>query len=1192
MCPARAPIPVSQTKTKKTSPCRDERSNYPRTKNNTYHSCFGHGKGSSRKKASLLHGLEVAVGIVLVMIKMETPSHSKRASRTNAASLSNNKKKQEPPLPSRPPDPQGKRSGRNGGAWIGFGAAPPSPRRTKSSILSHHSMSSIKAPPTRAISSRVPQKKNQLPLQPRRTPNDPPPSSSSPQKKKHQQSQKQKQKQQQDELPSSSSSALLLKDAEKLVQLMLGNESEQLTKESLEKAMKQYDQAQSITQTKKRYSTLMEKPWRTTSSSSASSDHASSSRDEDERRISEMKSRNPQSFRRDSASSPNLFAAATTKRMHSFDRVQDLLGGKMDTVGDDDDDDDEDDIINNSNNNSNGNAAAAAAELAQMQNRLNLANTQIAMFKSQIASLQQQQRQRSSNDSSMMLSFAEDSGIGLDFCNNNTNSSHNKDGSGNEPNSGTENQQQQQQTIQMLQAKIQSLEANLEEEIEGRKDEEADLLHENKILLTKIESLEQSIEIEEKFKEQKRLQAHENQLKIEELEKQLSEYEDKLTQHESRQCEQVQSLLDQIAKAERDLTDSGNRHREELQEALAKQSVEMEQKWRGEETARANKLQLQITGLEQQLMQAKQEAAMQETRQADEVQALLEKLASADAKLQEQEKTLRTEILESTSHERKNLEETFREKARYESSKLKASISVLEKQVADSKRKLTEQEERHCVEMQALLEQQASHQAAIDTQRETELRSSQLQQELTAANEKVHEATQRLADLEQAQAREQEILSRELRESESTIAGLMDEVSALRPLPLELERTQRDLDEARSDLDEANRKVEELVVNTHEMLESLQQSRQNETSLREELDLLAPLAMDLELAEEALEATRENLAAMEQRVNELKRKKGGTESAKKLKVQVAELQEELSATFEESEKVRKRAAAVEREHKAELELHVEQLKEAKARIASLEVEVEGMRLKLAGAEKSEDVKKEADEKIEGLNTLLAQKEKEIESLQADVNDQQKQITSSRLQIEEMDEERHYNRAKMQELSSMLKSSSDASENEERLQKRLEARTEMCAKLTGERDSIKQKLSVLETMITVLETDNQQKKKLVQELMASKDDSSSSQAIIESLQKEQERTLKRCTDLSLQLAESQFRIDELTGKLRRVERSTSNHVPNVGKQRRQPSLASMQAVLAGGVTSAVDTLQDSSRRGFFSRGVSGYSKSDS
>ena len=1026
------------------------------------------------------------------------------------------------------PDPQGKRhgSGEGDGQWIGFGAAAPPKRKSPKSKNRHDKSSSTNRatlPPKLIASSAPPSSKKEKTVSP-------------PMK-----SDESKDNNTQIVQVDSDDASPLLKDAEKLIQLLLGNDGERLTKESLERAMRQAHFG-GVAQNKNRYSTLLERPWRT--SITSSEQRSASNREEDALRISEMKSKNPQSFRR--ASTPNLAAASAGQRNVSLERFRAALS------------DEEENSVHSAN--SSFKASGRLVELAQTQNRLNHANAQIALLKKQLATMQQQQNRMSSSHDSFP-SFAEDSGRGgVDVCNNTSGSVDNRSG-------GTENDPQK--IIQMLQTKILTLEIDLDKEIQSRESEESYIVQENKALLAKLESTEKSLAIEEKFKEQKRVQAHENQLRINELEKRVADYEEKLTQQESRQCEQVQSLLDQISKSEQDLSDIKIQHRKDMEDALAKQGLELRQKFEESESQRSKEMQFKIAAFEEQVSKSQKDILEQQNEQAAEVQVLLEKLAKADAKLEEQGKALRV------AH------------TNFDSSEIKSTIVVLEKQLDESKKKLAEQEERHCVEMQALLEQQALQQSATESQRSSEQQLSQLRHELVAAKESTRQARQRLADLEQAQAREQEVLCRDLRESENTIAGLMDEVNALRPLPLELDRTQKELAKTRYDLEKANEKIDELAANTREMLESLQQSRLNEASLREEVELMAPLALDLERAEEALDITRANLAQMEERVNELKRKKGDEETTKKLKAdyeaQLAELEdlhEELSSTYEENKKAHQKIAERDREHKAEIELQVKQLKDATERIAVLELELESVRAQTDRMEKS--MRTTHEDVVIGLKNILKQKEKDIESLHAEVAGQQKQITSGRLQIEEMGKEFQYAQSKIQELSSILEAHRNSESEEKIMLQRLEQQTDECVMLAAERDTMKQKVNVLETKVTLLETDNKKKKQLVQELMSSANNSSSNQALLENLQNEQERTLERCTDLSLQLAESQFKVDELTQMLRQVQRSNSMRLPRPEVPRAQHSF-SVPAMLANGIgrnsfTTTTSTTEDVSSSG--------------
>jgi len=299
------------------------------------------------------------------------------------------------------------------------------------------------------------------------------------------------------------------------------------------------------------------------------------------------------------------------------------------------------------------------------------------------------------------------------------------------------------------------------------------------------------------------------------------------------------------------------------------------------------------------------------------------------------------------------------------------------------------------------------------------------------------------------------------------------------------------------------------------------------------------LATDLEMAEEALHETQSRLVQMEERMKELKETKKKDHDAKAnlrdvYEAQAAELHDELAAVYDESKHAQEKADALEQERKVEIAMLVEQLKESKVRIASLESEL--------AEEKQAEEMAEAGEEIDRLRNALAQKEREIKTLTIEVSDQQKQIQAGRQQLEDMEEERHYSRAKLKELSSHVNGRSEENGSQERLQKRLLEKTRECSKLAAERDTIRQKLNILEATVAMLEADNKQKKDLVHELMSSSKSSTSNAALIESLQNEKERTMERCNDLSLQLAESQFKIDDLTGKLRKLERRAPPPAP--------------------------------------------------
>jgi chromosome segregation ATPase len=474
-----------------------------------------------------------------------------------------------------------------------------------------------------------------------------------------------------------------------------------------------------------------------------------------------------------------------------------------------------------------------------------------------------------------------------------------------------------------------------------------------------------------------------------------------------------------------------------------------------------------------------------------------------------------------------------------------------ELQEIQAKLELKEREISEMAENDAVQELQASLQSA---EQEAEVLRNELTllkplaSDLEKAERELHNA---LAKLE---LKEREItdlpniddvkeLRATLQSAERKVYDLTNELDMLKPLASDLEVAERELHEARAEIELKKQEIAGMPSGEdfQELRAALRVSETDVAKLHNEMKLLKPLASDLEHVQQELDEVREKLEYSEQQIadsvgrdNDVKELRASLRSAEQ---EVSYLRKDLFASHEVNKVTEQLVIELKNDHNTGLANLREQLDEANAHSASLQKEIDYLQITIKVAEdeitllsSKLSATSDINAQVQHLQLLLDRKEREIESLNVKVAEQEKQITSTRMQVVEMDEERNYNRAKMMELSSLI----DV-RNRGEPEKRLHEKTMECEELIAERDNLKQKLNAVEVMANSLEPDNKQKKAMVQELMSRYGDSSSStEAFIESLQKEQERTLKRCADLSLQLAESQFKIDELTGKLRKTQ----------------------------------------------------------
>lgn len=176
----------------------------------------------------------------------------------------------------------------------------------------------------------------------------------------------------------------------------------------------------------------------------------------------------------------------------------------------------------------------------------------------------------------------------------------------------------------------------------------------------------------------------------------------------------------------------------------------------------------------------------------------------------------------------------------------------------------------------------------------------------------------------------------------------------------------------------------------------------------------------------------------------------------------------------------------------------------------------------------------------GLEDILEKRELEIKSLQSEIDYQQKQIVKFTMRIEALEDEQNVSRARIQELS---KNTDHRNDETTRL---LLDKTLECAELMAEHDVLQKKLHILETKEQELENENRQKAELIQNLLSSMSLSPSPNQngtlVLERFQNERERVMKRTTDLSIQLAESQLQIDQLTEQLRNASKITPTNPP--------------------------------------------------
>jgi hypothetical protein len=629
---------------------------------------------------------------------------------------------------------------------------------------------------------------------------------------------------------------------------------------------------------------------------------------------------------------------------------------------------------------------------------------------------------------------------------------------------------------------------------------------------------------------------------------------------------------------------------------------------------------------------------------------------------------------------------------------LTTDMQELERKLQLSEAQINELRSNECTRIQA---------AVDDIQSQAGTRIATLEQLLIKQKSETEAAVLRLAELESAQAKEQSILSEELRDSETTIACLMEEIEALKPLltiksdmeqimkdqqdeyelkqlqiaecnaalaqsecevkelrnelqmltslPEIVRKMQKELNDAQRKLanqkseskknlnasvhkEKEGKEVKQLEVQLNEaksrlLAKELELSKYSElqqqfielreayhvavnkeTEMKNQIELLRPLALDLENAERELEVTCGKLDAAEHELvllkNQLDLLKPLTSDLDKAVNELALVRFNLAEKDQELERSQtrltdlqsiaesfKKRSENEQTLQAQLECANGKLTELQQHLESVEyklVEVDAQRqsetsnlselLRLSESKvrnlqtqvQSYQELDAATQLLERLSDEAEMKNQKIEALILKVSEKDKEIEECRKLISEMESDSSQQEQRIQELTALV----DALRSE--LQDATTKATQITleyATIIPERDALRKRVAETSSKIDVLEKEITQKNAIIQELTANHAD----KAVLESLQQEHERTMERCSDLSLQLAESQYTIGQLTEQLRGNQRpairhpspSSTNRSSNTGVETSRTT-KSFQSILNNGIDRISSRLDDSLR----------------
>lgn len=169
-----------------------------------------------------------------------------------------------------------------------------------------------------------------------------------------------------------------------------------------------------------------------------------------------------------------------------------------------------------------------------------------------------------------------------------------------------------------------------------------------------------------------------------------------------------------------------------------------------------------------------------------------------------------------------------------------------------------------------------------------------------------------------------------------------------------------------------------------------------------------------------------------------------------------------------------------------------------------------------------------------LKRQLLSKQDECDEANKELLETRGRMATLQLQIEEMEHEQAFGRAKLSELSNMLTSRKDA-------EQQLFEKSVECADVTTRLQTMQQKLKTAESKVKMLEQENKLTKELVDNLNRSWEETlPGSGPDLQSIKREHDESLTRATELSIQLAEAQMKIDSITDDNKKLTRRSSEY----------------------------------------------------
>ena len=454
---------------------------------------------------------------------------------------------------------------------------------------------------------------------------------------------------------------------------------------------------------------------------------------------------------------------------------------------------------------------------------------------------------------------------------------------------------------------------------------------------------------------------------------------------------------------------------------------------------------------------------------------------------------------------------------------LKASdkcVTELRAELADAQRRLAQLQQSYA---------QESNKGYEKTEESLERSEAQI----VSLKEQLDDAMHRLNETEAKRVAEQN-------ESKSTIARLSGELQSGQS---RLEKLQEAFEESGNEVVRLRAVVADLESKVEEIQNDQNDFSREESTVFSMKDQAAMNALEDELEEarqrfdDACDRNKDLTFQLEVTENERNQAIDKLQQAEVLLLERQSNIEDLLNELDEAKSALERSQnQMQNGHLAQLEA---ELKEAKERVSEADMKIE-MLEQFIEEETAASVGQSLPSSSNRLSPMQAEadikrKDEEMRLLREEMEKAHKELLRSRERIENLEMERNYSTAKLKELSGIVKAKSGSEAEIQLYNKCIE-----CAELSADKDDLSNKLRASEATIKRLEQEVSATKGMVNDLSQSWDTAASADENVSRLKREHGESVTRAATLSIQLAESQMKIDQLADKLATVERLNKSY----------------------------------------------------